>query len=490
MGAAAKKFDAIVIGTGSGLEIVNGMLRKNQKAKIAVIDKDEPGGICLTRGCIPSKILVHSANVVLDVQRSPSFGIDTEITKIDFPRVMERMRAMVNEDSDPIRRSLTSIPTISYFPSVAEFTAPMKLSVAGKIITAPEIFLCTGSRPLIPPIEGLETAGYLTSDTVLTLTRMPESIAIIGGGYIAAEYGHFFAAMGSTVTIIGRNPRFLHEEEPEISFVAEQELRKRLTILNDHEVLRVEPAGDEGKKIIARNRSESRDVEITVESILVAVGRISNTDYLHTERGGIATDSHGWIIVNEFMETSQPGVWAFGDADGKFLFKHVANHEAAIAFFNAVLNKKIPVDYHAVPHAIFTSPEIARVGLGEEEAIGLLGEENLLIGFYEYSTTAKGSAMDIKNAFVKLIVESSTLKLLGAHIVGPEASVLIQELVTLLYTKDPTIITVTRAMHIHPSLSEVVQAACNSLMPVQHYHHMLAERGFETGEKRTPDLDT
>jgi dihydrolipoamide dehydrogenase len=178
------------------------------------------------------------------------------------------------------------------------------------------------------------------------------------------------------------------------------------------------------------------------------------------------------------METTQPGVWAFGDSDGKFLFKHVANHEVAIAFFNAVLKKKIPADYHAVPHAIFTSPEIARVGLGEAEAIDMFGEENLRIGFYEYSFTAKGSAMDIENAFVKLIAEASTGQLLGAHIIGPDASVLIQELVTLLYTKDPSILTVTRAMHIHPSLSEVVQAACNSMMPVKQYHHMLEERGY------------
>jgi mycothione reductase len=484
MGAEVKKFDAIVIGTGSGLEIVNGLLRKNQKSKIAVIDKDEPGGICLTRGCIPSKILVHTANVILDIRRARTFGIDADITKIDFPRVMDRMRSMVNDDVDPIRRSLTSIPNISYFHAVAEFIAPQKLSVAGKDITAPVIFLCTGSRPLIPPIEGLETTGYLTSDTLLSLTRLPPSIAIIGGGYIAAEYGHFFAAMGSAVTIIGRNPRFLHEEEPEISFVAERELQKRLTILNDHEVLRIEPGIDGKKNVVARNRPENKDVTIPTDAILIAAGRISNTDVLHPEQGGIKTDSRGWIIVNEFMETSQPGVFAFGDADGKFLFKHVANHEVAIAFFNAVLDKKIPADYHAVPHAIFTSPEIARVGIGEEEAIRLHGSDNILIGFYEYELTAKGSAMDIKNAFVKLIVEEKTHWLLGAHIVGPEGSVLIQELVTLLYSPDPSILTVTRAMHIHPSLSEVIQAACNSLMPVEHYHHMLREHGYELPPKK------
>lgn len=481
MGAAVKKFDAIVIGTGSGLEIVNGLLRENPSAKIAVIDRDEPGGICLTRGCIPSKILVYSADVAQLVRKARNFGIVTGLTKIDFPHIMDRMRTMVKTDADPIRHGLMSVPGITYFPSVAEFIAPMKLSVNGTDITAPDIFLCTGSRPFVPPVSGLETSRYLTSDTVLSLTALPESIAIIGGGYIAAEYGHFFSAMGSTVTIIGRNPRFLHEEEPEISAVAERELQNRLTILTDHEVLRVERSEGTGKTIIALDRRENREIEIPAEEILIAAGRVPNTDYLHPERAGIKTDSRGWILVNEFMETSQPGVWAFGDADGKFLFKHVANHEAAIVYFNAVLRKKVPADYHAVPHAVFTSPEIARVGLGESEAIRIFGEEKLLIGFYEYEFTAKGSAMDIKNAFVKLIAEEPAGRLLGAHIVGPEASVLIQELVTLLYTKDPVIMTPTRAMHIHPSLSEVVQAACNTMMPVKDYHNMLVGRGYEAG---------
>jgi mycothione reductase len=483
MGETEKTFDAIVIGTGSGLEMVNGLLRDNPEAKIAVIDRDEPGGICLTRGCIPSKILMYSADVVLAVRKARTFGVEAAITKIDFPRIMDRMRTMVKADVDPIREGLMSVPAITYFHSTAEFISPHHLSVDGNVITAPRIFLCTGSRPFIPPISGLEVTGFLTSDTVLALTGLPEKIAIIGGGYIAAEYGHFFAAIGSSVTIIGRNPRFLHEEEPEVSHVAEQELGKRLTILNDHEVLSTERTGSGGKKIIALDRSGNREVEIVADEILLAAGRVPNTDLLHPERGGIKTDSRGWIVVNEYMETTQPGVWAFGDADGKFLFKHVANHEVAIAFFNAVLKKKIPADYHAVPHAIFTNPEIARVGLGEAEAIDKFGEENLRIGFYEHSFTAKGSAMGIENAFVKLIADVSTGRLLGAHIIGPESSVLIQELVTLLYTKDSSLLTVTRAMHIHPSLSEVVQAACNSMMPVKHYHEVLKEREYEVRNK-------
>jgi len=475
---AAKKFDAIFIGTGSGLELVNALIRKDPDAKLAVIDKDDPGGICLNRGCIPSKILLYSAEVVRAAERARIFGVDLEIKKIDFPFIMDRMRRMVSADVEAIRASLHAVPNVRYFPAAAEFTAPYTLAVAGTTISAPQIFLCTGSRPGIPPVPGLEEAGYLTSDTILRLTRLPESLAIIGGGYIAAEYGHFFASMGSAVTIIGRNPRFLPGTEPEISGAAALELGKRLTLLTDCEVTRVEEGGPAGKTVIATSRGDRKEVEITAEQVLVAAGRVPNSDILHPERGGIATDPHGWIVVDEYMQTSQPGVWAFGDADGRHLFKHVANRETLVVFLNAIEGEKTAMDYRVVPRAIFTSPEIASVGIGEAEAVSQYGADSILIGFADYENTAKGSAMETKNAFAKLVIGKKTGEILGAHFIGPDAAVLIQELVTVMNSGDPTINPVTTAMHIHPALSEVVQAAARTLMPVGHYHQLLEEKDY------------
>jgi len=478
MDSPVKTYDAIVIGTGSGLGLVNGIIEDNPDAKIAVIDKDEPGGICLTRGCIPSKILVYCADLVRIIGTAGKFGIETEIIHVDFPAIMDRMRSMVKSDVESIREGLTTVPNIEYFPSAAEFVAPSTLAVSGTIITAPKIFLCTGSRPAIPPVEGLDTAGYLTSDTVLGLTKLPPSIAIIGGGYIAAEYGHFFSAMGSEVTIIGRNSRFLHEEEPEISFVAERELGQWATILTGHEVRRVEISPANGKILTAVNHADGSSVGINADEILVATGRVPNSDILHPEKSGISLDDKGWIIVNERMETSVAGIWAFGDTDGKYLFKHVANQEAVVAFFNAVLGEKKTADYRAVPHAVFMNPEIAAVGMSEETAIKQFGEKNVLIGFHEYEQTAKGSAMDTRNAFAKIILEASTGRLLGAHIIGPEASILIQEVINELNSGHPSVSAITRAMHIHPALTEVVQAACRTVMSIEHYHHALEELGY------------
>jgi len=469
-----KEYDLIVIGTGSVMEIVNAAIEENPHWRIAVIDKDEPGGICLTRGCIPSKILIYPAELVRTIERAEILGVDVEVKKIDFLKVMERMRAHIYAEINMIRKGLSLTKNIDYYPLKAEFTAPYTLLVGNDTITSKMIILGAGSKPKIPPIKGLEKAGYLTSDTLLKLNRLPESIAIIGGGYIAAEYGHFFSTMGSKVTIIGRNPQFLPDEEPEVSALAKSELQKHMTIFTNHEVREVEKTGVGLKKLVAVNRENGKTVEITAEEILVASGRSSNTDILHPKKAGIKTDKDGWIMVNEYLETSQPGVWALGDADGKYPFKHKANYEAQMVYYNAILKRMEKADYHAVPHAVFTYPEIASVGLREKEAVEKYGKDSVLIGSHRYQDTAKGEAMAVKeNYFVKVIVEKETMKILGAHIIGPQASVLIQEIINLMYTPEQSATPIFQAMHIHPALSEVVEKAFDSLAPPEVYHHVL-----------------
>jgi dihydrolipoamide dehydrogenase len=228
-----------------------------------------------------------------------------------------------------------------------------------------------------------------------------------------------------------------------------------------------------GQKIItAINRGERR--EIQAREIMIASGRGPLTYLLHPEKGGIKTTEKGWVAVNEYLETSQPNVWSLGDALGKHLFKHVANYESEIVYYNAVLRQKVKADYHAIPHAVFTYPEVASVGLKEDEAVAQYGKENILIGFWKYENTAKGEAMNAKDYFVKVIVNSASHAVLGAHIIGPQASVLIQEIINVMYTKDRSAYTIQEAIHIHPAMNEVVHRAFGSLMPVEHYHeHVL-----------------
>jgi len=468
-----REYDLISVGTGSAMSIVESMIRENPKLKVAVIDKDEPGGICLTRGCIPSKLLLYPAELVRMIGGTGDLGIEVDIRKVDFKMIMERMRDIINKDINMIQQGLSHSENIDYYPTVAEFVAPYTLKVGDETIKSKMIFLCTGSKPTKPSIKGLENVSYHTSDTVLKMSQLPKSIAIVGGGYIAAEYGHFFSAMGSEVTIIGRNPQFLPKEEPEVSTLAKKELQKHMTVLTNHEVQEAEETSTGEKRLVAVNRESGERVVITADELLIAAGRGPNTDMLHPEKGGVKTDRKGWIIVNEYLETSQPNVWALGDANGKYPFKHVANYEARVVYYNAVLKEAVQVDYHAVPHAVFTHPEIAGVGLGEKEAIEKHGKENVLIGFHRYQDTAKGEAMNVKDYFVKVIVEKNTMKILGAHIIGPYASVLIQEIINLMFTSAQGAEPIINGMHIHPALSEVVERAFGSLMTQEQYHQLI-----------------
>ncbi|WP_455392894.1 dihydrolipoyl dehydrogenase [[Eubacterium] cellulosolvens] len=470
-----KEYDLIVIGTGTAMSVADAMIQVDPKINIAVIDKDEPGGICLTRGCIPTKILVYPAELVRTIESAKNFGINVEINDINFAYVMERMRTLIYRDINGIRHGLMNSPNIDYYRYVGEFIKPFTMRVGTETITAKKIIVCSGSKPLIPPIKGLGDIGYLTSDTVLKLQKPPTNLVILGGGYIAAEYGHFFSAMGSRVTIVGRNPQFLPQEEPEISALAKREMSKYIKILTNHEVVEVKKSFRGRLKVIARDRHTRKKIAISAGDILVATGRASNSDITHPEKSGIKMDDNGWIKVNEYLETSQPNIWALGDANGQYLFKHVANHEARILLYNVVLKKKVKVDYHAVPHAVFTHPEIASVGMKEKEAIQEFGESRILIGFQRYEDTAKGEAMGVKDFFVKVVVEKEEEKLLGAHIIGPQASVLIHEVINLMYTKDQSIVPIRDGMHIHPALSEVVERAFGSLIPARHYHHILEE---------------
>ena len=364
-----KDYDLIVIGSGSAMNLVDPLLQQDPKMRIAVIDKDEPGGICLTRGCIPSKILLYPAELVRVIEEAGELGVEVELKGADFPKVMARMRNLIDADIDSIRKGLSSSENIDYYHAPAEFVAPYTLMVSGQTISSKKIFLCTGSQPIIPPISGLAETGYLTSDEAFRLERLPSSMAIVGGGYIAAEFGHFFAAMGAEVTVVGRNRQFLPQEEPEVSSLAKSVLGRHMKIVTNHEVRSAERLPDGRKRLRSVHRETGEEYVVEAEEIMIASGRGPTTAILHPERAGIRTTKEGWIEVNEYLETSQPGVWAFGDADGKFLFKHVANYESQVVYYNAVLNRRVKVDYHAVPRGVFTFRVVAWVGLKEKDAV-------------------------------------------------------------------------------------------------------------------------
>jgi len=468
-----KRYDAILIGTGSGLNLAQTLLRHDPTIQLAVIDKDPPGGICLTKGCIPTKLLVYPADLVRALDRYSRLGIDVALQNIDFAAIMKRMRRKIQPEIDRIAAALRQVRNIDYYPEKAEFIEPYVMKAGSRRIGSKTIFLCLGSRPRIPAIEHLDQIEHYTSDSILTLQKRPNHVAVIGGGYIAAEYGHFFSAMGSRVTLIGRNRQLLPEEEPEISALARKQMARHMRIFTGYQVVAAEPAGNGNQRLIAEEIQSRETRSIVADTVLVAAGRQSNADLIAPGNAGIEVDSEGWIRVDSYLETTCPGNWAFGDATGKHMYKHVANYESRIVFFNAVLKEKIRTDYQAVPHAVFTHPEIAAVGMKEAEAVDRLGAQRIRIGYQQYRDTARGEAMAVEEGFVKVIVDAEEERILGAHIIGPQASILIQEVVTLMYTGSAGIGPIADGMHIHPALSEVVERAFLNLMPVEHYRQRI-----------------
>jgi len=290
-GERVKYYDLTVIGTGSAMNYINPIMDSNPEMKITVIDKDEPGGIFLTKGCIPSKILLCPAELIRELETSSLFGIKAEIKDIDFIAIMERMRRKIKANTEAVREGLTKNPNLEYYHESAEFISPYTLKVGDKTLSSKMIFLCIGSRPAITRVKGLEEAAYLTSDYVLKLNECPRKLAILGGSYIAAEYGHFFSAMGAEVTVIGRNLLFLPQEEPEISRLARIKMSQYMVILTNHEAIEVRKEDNGQKTIVAKERNSEKGVKITVDEILLATGRTPNTDILHPEMAELKTDA-------------------------------------------------------------------------------------------------------------------------------------------------------------------------------------------------------
>jgi len=453
-----ENFDVLVIGAGSGMIVASNAVASGLKT--ALVESGPMGGTCLNRGCIPSKMLIYPADVIAAIREAQELGITAAISWVDFRQIMKRMRELVREDSGNQARGVEATPEITWFKDVGWFVSDYTMEVGGHEIRAEKIFIVSGAKPGIPPIAGIKNVNYLTSDTVLELEAQPKSMVIIGGGYIAAEYGHFFSAMGTEVTIVQRNPKFLPAEEPEVSELLKEEMAKRMAIFTNYEA--VEVTGKKGVKTLrAKSRVDGSFKEFSGEALLVAAGRVPNSDVLKPQKTGVELDERGYIKVNEYLETGKKNIWAFGDALGKHMFKHVANYEAEIAWHNAVHDHKMEMDYSAVPHAVFTHPQVASVGLKEEEAKKM--GYRILVGKAFYRDTAQGAAMGYPKGFVKVIVEHETGKILGGHIVGPHASILIQEVVNAMAFGDKTFEPIVRAMHIHPAMPEVVQRAFDSL---------------------------
>jgi mycothione reductase len=455
-----KEYDVIVIGSGAGAIVVEQALAHG--LSVALVDKGPLGGTCLNVGCIPTKMLIFPADRVVEIQEATKLGIHAEIKQVDFQVLMERVRRTIGKSQSQIREGIEHTEELDFYEDLGSFVEDYTLEAEGERIKGRKFFIASGARPLIPPIKGIENVDYLTNENILELTRTPKSLIIIGGGYIAAEFGHFFAAMGTRVTILQRAGRLVRDEEPEISELLKTKMGKRMDIFTNTEAREVKKGKDE-MKVISRDKVSGEEREFSAEKILLAAGRKSNADLLKVEKTGVKVDQRGYIAVNDYLETSKENIWAFGDAIGKKMFRHSANREADLVWHNALHSERNKVDYDKVPHAVFSYPQVASVGLKEEEA---RQNHDILVGRAKYSEVAKGEAMMDEESFAKIIIEKNSGRILGFHVIGPYAPILIQEVINAM-SIDGTVRPIINGMHIHPALPEVIQSTLGNLQELQ-----------------------
>lgn len=425
---------------------------------VALVEMGYLGGTCLNVGCIPSKMIIYPADLINQIKHAEALGIKAKIEEIDFAGIMQRTRDFVEHDRKPMEEAMNHVQGLTFYPVKGEFIDDYTMQVGDEIIKGDTIFLASGARTFIPPIKGLEKVDYLTNDNVWDLTEKPESMVIVGGGLIAVEMAHFFSSMGVEVYLLSRSPRLIKDGEPELSEILLTTMRQRMHICTSIEVNEVERKGE---KILVKARKGEEEKEFTVETIFIAAGRKSNADLLKVENTGVTVDERGYIVVDEFYRTSKEGIISFGDAIGKKMYRHVANKEAQIVWHAFSSGHGHPMNYDLVPYAVFSWPQIGSVGLTEAE-VKERGIE-YLIGEYNYIDTAKGAAMAEEDGYVKVILSKDEYKILGAHIIGPFAPILVQEVINVMNAGDGTVHPLAEAMHIHPALPEVVQRAFYNL---------------------------
>lgn len=469
-------YDIVLIGSGS----VNSFPGPEfSDRSIAYIDRGVGpehvfGGTCLNVGCIPTKMFVHTADLAHSAAHADPFGVAARVDSVDFPAVRDRIFGRIDPISrggEDYRATHPDNSNLTFFRGTARFTGPKQLEVqtasGTHTITGDTIVIGVGSRPALPPVEGLAAVNPHTSDTIMRISSLPKSLAILGSGVIALEFAHVFASFGVTVHLIARSSSLLRRFDEDIAHRITQVAQERYTVHLNTEVERVSRT-ESGVSLSLSGADGSQD--IAVSDVLVATGRVPNSDVLDAEQGGLALHEDGRIRVDRYQRALNSnggeveGVWAVGDVSSQHQLKHVANRELRIARHNILHPEDlIPSDDLPVPAGVFTSPQVATVGLTEAEAREWAAEQGkeIKVGHQEFAHIAYGWAMEMgaPGDFAKIIVDAQSTEILGAHIVGPHAPTLIQQLIQAMSTGQTARDLARGQYWIHPAMPEVVENA-------------------------------
>ncbi|MFC1984432.1 dihydrolipoyl dehydrogenase [Chloroflexota bacterium] len=447
-----KQSDIVIIGGGPAGYVA--AIRASQlNGKVILIEKDTLGGTCLNQGCIPTKALLHSVEILESARGGKDHGINVGEPVVDFTKMMSRKNAVINTLVTGAKYLMKS-NAIEVIKGTGKVISPTEVEVENdqqETIKAARIILAPGSIPSVVPIPGVDNSGVITSNDALQLTKIPHSLLVIGGGAIGVEFATIFAKLGAKVTIVEMLPQIIPTEDHDLSMSLKKVLEKgKIKIFTNTQVSRIEN-GPEGNKLASIVIGEGEQ-EMTAELVLVAVGRKPNIEGLGLERIGIKTE-RGSIVVNSRMETNIPGIYAAGDAIGGTLLAHIASAEGVVAAENA-LGKDSVIDCRVVPRCIYTMPEVAAVGLTESQA----REEglNLKVSRFPFTANSKAVISGRSDGFVKVLSDAKSGEIFGVHIFGPQATELISE-ATLAIRMEATVSEISTTIHAHPTLSEAIR---------------------------------
>ncbi|GAA1991711.1 mycothione reductase [Amycolatopsis minnesotensis] len=465
MSGEAIHYDLVIIGTGSGNSVLDGRFAG---WKTAIVEKGVFGGTCLNVGCIPTKMFVHTADIAATPAKSALFGVDETLDGVRWTDVRDRIFGRI----DPIaaggreyRVSHQENAGVTVHEGEGRFVGHKELRVTysdGRepvTITADRFVLAAGGRAVAPDVPGLDEVPYYTSDTVMRLDELPSRMVILGSGFIAAEFAHVFASFGVEVTVIARSGALLRAEDADISERFTELASRRFDVRLHRKTLRARKTGT-GVALDLEGPEGAETVEAGV--LLVATGRRPNSDLLDVAATGVSTLDSGHVVADEYQQTSVEGIYALGDLSSPYELKHVANHESRVVQHN-LLNPddRVEADHRFVPHAVFSSPQIASVGLTERQATdrGI----RFVTSKQDYAGIAYGWAMEDTSGFVKLLADPATGQLLGAHIIGPQAPTVIQPLIQAMsFGLDAR--SMARGQYwIHPAMPELIENALLNL---------------------------
>ena len=447
-----QKFDIIIIGSGGGSKITRPAA--NMGYKVAIIDHGPLGGTCLNRGCIPSKMLIHPADVISEIREASRFDISvSQDISVDTQSLVTRVSQEIDSDSASIAPMYDKHENITLFTDTASFVSDKVIQVGSEQLTADKVFIVSGARPFVPPVLGLQGTPYWTSTEALRATKAPESLIVVGGGYIACELGYYYQSLGTKVTFVVRSDFISNQDDDVID-----EFKNGFLPLVSAELgaqLKQVHFDESGFKVSIEQNGALKDLH--AEKLLFATGVVPNTDALQLKNTGIMMNAKGYINVNDELETSVKGVYAFGDVIGRHLFRHSANFEGEY-LFNTLFQKSQsgPIEYKPMPWALFGNPQVAGVGLNERDC----QEQGVdyFVGKNFYKNSAMGMALRSDNGFVKLIFEKGSERLIGAQIVGKEASDMIHMLIMGM-NLSVCLNDLLTMIYIHPALPEIVRNA-------------------------------